>query len=471
MQVLVVLADAANRVVTRQALFARCWGSSSVGDDSLNRAVAAVRRIAQEIAASSFEVETIPRTGYRLKVEGSADSTGAGSGEVALRGRPPLLTRRAAVGTALGTAALLAGGLGLWSSRSEQRRKFEQLMARGESDLDSGDRNQQARDALRQATEIRPDDVRARGLFAYSLAYEADSASNEEAGAAEEAEREARSVLAEDPQNSNARLAMLLLQRANLDIANTDTRLRAILRDDPTNIYAMRQLWNLLQSAGRCSEAMVLVERAITLKPFAAANNFPRAQLLWILGRVAEADRVIDRALRTWPAHKFVRFARFTIFAYTGRPSAALAMLDQPEPLPFGQDSIRVWRLSLAAFEQRSPATIAAARNANVAGAAKVPSMSGQAVMTLCALGDLEAAFEIADKLLLFRQPVERRPGSSPPRSKVNSTAWRFSPWLFTPPLAPLRADPRFETLCEGVGLTEYWAKRGIVPDYRRGLI
>lgn len=47
MQVLVVLSDAANHVVTRQTLFNRCWGSTQVGDDSLNRAVAAVRRIAE----------------------------------------------------------------------------------------------------------------------------------------------------------------------------------------------------------------------------------------------------------------------------------------------------------------------------------------------------------------------------------------------------------------------------------------
>jgi len=38
MQVLVVLADAAGQVVTREALFQRCWGGVYVGEDSLNRA-------------------------------------------------------------------------------------------------------------------------------------------------------------------------------------------------------------------------------------------------------------------------------------------------------------------------------------------------------------------------------------------------------------------------------------------------
>lgn len=66
MQVLVVLADAAGAVVTRETLFRRCWGGVYVGDDSLNRAVAGVRRVAAEVSRGSLTVETIPRTGYRL---------------------------------------------------------------------------------------------------------------------------------------------------------------------------------------------------------------------------------------------------------------------------------------------------------------------------------------------------------------------------------------------------------------------
>jgi hypothetical protein len=38
---------------------------------------------------------------------------------------------------------------------------------------------------------------------------------------------------------------------------------------------------------------------------------------------------------------------------------------------------------------------------------------------------------------------------------------------LFIPPTATLRADARFDALGEGIGLTDYWHKRNIVPDYR----
>ena len=66
MQVFLMMVDARGQVVTRTELFDQCWGGTIVGDDSLNRAIARVRRVAAECAPGLFEIETIPRTGYRL---------------------------------------------------------------------------------------------------------------------------------------------------------------------------------------------------------------------------------------------------------------------------------------------------------------------------------------------------------------------------------------------------------------------
>src|SRR5690242_10463686 len=66
MQVFLLLLDAEGRVVTRTELFDQCWGGVIVGDDSLNRAIAKVRRTATQVAPRLLEIETIPRTGYRL---------------------------------------------------------------------------------------------------------------------------------------------------------------------------------------------------------------------------------------------------------------------------------------------------------------------------------------------------------------------------------------------------------------------
>ena len=73
MQVLLVLADAKGRVVTRDRLYDECWGGVTVGDYSLNRTITMVRRIAAQAAPGAFRIESIPRTGYRLLVDDSAD--------------------------------------------------------------------------------------------------------------------------------------------------------------------------------------------------------------------------------------------------------------------------------------------------------------------------------------------------------------------------------------------------------------
>jgi len=468
MQVLLVLADAAGQVVTREILFQRCWGGVYVGDDSLNRAIGAVRKIAAEVAGGSFEIETIPRTGYRLV--GDIRSLDQANGEQAVQGNR--VSRRTVVaGAALIAAA--TGGLGLWSvRRSQADQRFEELMDRGDQALRYNDPSDDPSQYFQQAVAMQPDDAKAQGLFAYSQSMRADHGDQVRVGdAAAQAERAARAALALDPKEPNARLAETLLQRSMLDFAATEDRLRSVLATDPHNVSAMRNLWSLLQSTGQSRAGFALVERAISVDPLAPISQYPLAQFLWILGRNAEADRVIDRAMQVWPAHRYVRFARFTIYTYTGRTRAALAMLNDAKTRPqdYSSTEVALWRKSLPALDQRTPVSIAAARSANLDAAKQNPGLAKQAVLVLSALGEIDAAFEIANQLLLFRHPVEVR-AQAGPRPPAKSTGWRFAPWLFTPPVAPMRADPRFAALCDGIGLTEYWTKRGITPDYQLGI-
>src|SRR3954454_6958289 len=125
MQVLVLLTEAAGQVVTRGTLFDRCWGGVYVGDDSLNRAVGAVRKLATDIAGGSFEIETIPRAGYRLT--GAPPEPVGGTHSAADLLEPHKLTRRELAAATLGVAAL--GGLGAWAAfYLRQEREFDALM-------------------------------------------------------------------------------------------------------------------------------------------------------------------------------------------------------------------------------------------------------------------------------------------------------------------------------------------------------
>jgi DNA-binding winged helix-turn-helix (wHTH) protein/tetratricopeptide (TPR) repeat protein len=72
MQVLVVLARAQGRAISRDDLLAICWGGVFVGDDAVHRCIARLRRLADE-APGSFSIVTQARVGYRLV---SADPAG-----------------------------------------------------------------------------------------------------------------------------------------------------------------------------------------------------------------------------------------------------------------------------------------------------------------------------------------------------------------------------------------------------------
>jgi TolB-like protein len=81
MQVLVALAHRRDETVTRDELIERCWNGLVVGDDAVQRCVGRLRKLASEIGG--FEIETLSRIGYRLRV--------IGSGQTELQSRSRLL--------------------------------------------------------------------------------------------------------------------------------------------------------------------------------------------------------------------------------------------------------------------------------------------------------------------------------------------------------------------------------------------
>jgi len=66
MQVLVALVHADAEVVSRDRLIELCWGGRLVGDDAINSSIAKVRALAALTTPPAFEIETVPRVGYRL---------------------------------------------------------------------------------------------------------------------------------------------------------------------------------------------------------------------------------------------------------------------------------------------------------------------------------------------------------------------------------------------------------------------
>ena len=458
MQVLVVLAEAAGQVITRETLFNRCWGGVYVGDDSLNRAVAAVRRAVAAVGGR-FEVETIPRTGYRLVVP-HAES---GFDVQPQRAR---LSRRAALAGAVATAIIGAPTL-WWTFRSSSDRRFNALMARGQEAMRKGAAVASTTQIFKEALSIRPNSAKAWGLFALLKSGLAQRIVGKESTVAvDEAEAAARTALTIDPNEPNALLAMFELQGSTLDWMTRDQRLRQIIAIDRANIDAIGELVLLLQAAGLNRESWNWNERALAIEPLSLDFLSKRAMKLWIAGRTSEADKVIDQVRALYPTDPEPWWVRFVILALTDRPRAAKAMLDGNPAMLGRPEEVKLWRTCLGALDQRSSETMARAREACFATVRTGAGDIAEAVMILAALGQVGSSFDAANGYLLSRGSVVRG-GNSPSNDGQSDATIRINTqWLFTPPCAVMRADARFGALCEGLGLTEYWHKRGVKPDY-----
>ena len=433
MQVFLLLLDAGSRVVTRNELFDQCWGGVYVGDDSLNRAIARVRRACAQIAPGLLEIETIPRTGYRLignlaEGRGARDHRANGSDFDALMQEASQVTRNAA--------------------RIDGRKTLR---------------------ALEQAVDLRPDSAKAWGLLALLRSMMAVGIDpNDAARVIDEAGNAARRAFAIDPEEPNALLAMFELQGATLDWFTRDLKLRQIIAIDPKNVLAITELVALVQSAGLNAESWELNEQALALEPLSPDLLSRRALKLWIADRTGEADKVIDQLRNLFSADPWAWWVRFLILAFTGRAVAARAML-QANPNMLDARSTSFWQICLTSLSERSDSSIARTRDACLEAARDWGGLAAQGVMILSELGELDAAFDVSNGFLLWRGPIIRKDPVDTKKKMGPDSSWRTGlQWLFTPACAAMRADPRFIPLCDELGLVDYWRSRGVRPDYQQ---
>lgn len=471
MQVLLAFADADGAVLTRDDLFRICWNGILVGDDSLNRAIAEVRRVARA-TDSGFGIETIPRIGYRLTGGASADTDSDPAQPSADAPSPPraAATRRWVMA---GGAAAVAGALGLWvATRPQEDPRVTELLKRAKQarldGLRSGD--EQAVVLLREAVAIEPDNAAAWGLLAVAHSRMLDVAPPDQAAAAVRAvEQAAARALALDPREPNGLWAQASLRYSLDDWVTTERKWLEIAAIDPSNTAAILSLTYFLQSVGRSRDSWTWNERHVALEPMAPGPQWRRALKLWILGRSREAILLVDRALELWPRHPLVRNAALVIFAFTDRVRSAILLVDEERarPTTLTPPAAALWEVLLKALDTRAPADIAAARDAALAAAPRAPGLAAYGSMALAALDEVDAAFRICEGFLLRRGPLAAPERRGEVKNLVNDPTWRETQWLFVPVTASLHADPRFDTLCEGIGLSRYWRQRGIQPDYK----
>jgi tetratricopeptide (TPR) repeat protein len=375
------------------------------------------------------------------------------------------VSRRGAVAggaAALGAIALAGGGY-WWSIHRHEDPRVQAILDGAQDALRKETADERTVRSLQSAIAMQPDNARSLGLLALVNSILALTSEDKDTPRlVDAAEKSARRALSIDAKEPNALLAMFELQGSTLDWFTRDQTLRQIIALDPKNTIAINELVLLTQATGYCRESWNWNERALALDPLSSSSLGKRAMKLWILGRTSEADKVIDQLRSLYPTDSWAWFVRFEIYVFTGRIGAAQAMLDSNAPGHGGPGAMARWRTCLAALDHPFTATIAKARDACIQGAVTSPEFAGQAVMIMSSLGQFNTAFDIANGLLLSRGPIV-------PRDTAHGAGWRIgTQWMFTPPAAPLRADPRFLAICDGVGITDYWRKRGVKPDYQQ---
>jgi DNA-binding winged helix-turn-helix (wHTH) protein/tetratricopeptide (TPR) repeat protein len=459
MQVLVTLADARGQVVTRDDLFRRCWGAAVVGDDSLNRAVADVRRAVRTAGGDAIAIETVPRTGYRLSV---------GDGETPAATPRPRDRRLVLAGA--GAAALAAAGTAAWLLRPDPARsRAAALVEDAEQARRTGvsEGFVRAAQALEQAVRLDPANAAAWGKLALVRGVLVDeTAPDRTAPLIEQVQQTARRALALDARQPDALSALAVLPPYFGDWAAAEARMNAVLAVAPGHVHTRDARAFLYVSVNRVREN--LAERvAITPKePLNATLLYRLVYAHWIMGRVDEADRAAERALQLWPRHIGAWFARLWVLGFTGRAERALAQIDdaaaRPDLPPW---MIETLRASMTALATRRPADVARA-SARLAGeVTQSPSAAVNALLILNGLGEIDRAYEVAHAYLLEEGPLMATVRWKPGQVLVNDQRRRKTHMLFTPVAAPMRADPRFAALTERVGLAAYWRATGRRPE------
>jgi DNA-binding winged helix-turn-helix (wHTH) protein/Flp pilus assembly protein TadD len=460
LQVLLALADAGGDVLTRDELIDQCWNGQVVGEDSLNRAIAELRR-ALRTASADLTVETISKVGYRLDVP-AAPAAAPPTRRVPSR-------RQVAVGASALVAAAAAGVYGFEHGRHRDPRVLQLLGRAREAMRDKlPDSMQQGVGFLREAVALAPDDADAWGMLAmawYQTAEFAPQPGIEQAVRA--CESAVRRALELDPDQADALAAQALLPPMFGDWFAAERRLDAVLRRHPDQMDVLDGKGVLLFSVGRTAAAADIIERLAQMDPLSPVFQFRRTYRLWTAGDLAAADRTIDRALQLWPRYPAIWYARFLLFALTGRVEAAQALLRGSPTAPpvLSADDLGGWSATLTALRSGKASDRDKAVAASVASA-RTFGMCTNAILSLAALGALDRAFDVAYAYLLDRGPLAAAIDRGSPGRAINDQRWRKTMMLFIPATAAMRADPRFAGLCRDLGMADYWRRMGVGPDY-----
>lgn len=427
MQLAIALMTKAGRVVPRSDLFQMVWGDAPMGDDSLNRLVAATRRNLRDVGHGRVEIETVPSAGYALIV-------------------------RAPSGTAeeVRTEAERALRAGFMSWRAAAPAPDYPAIAR-----------------LKAVVTALPDDAACWGMLALLYRHAAEYGPGEDREEfTAQCEYAAQRALDSDPFQPEAEIALTSIVPVFGHWGAAHDRLSAVLDRHKGHVIATHDLAIIEMSTGRVAEAKRLIDPLVTEDPLAPCFGYKTVYHHWSLGDLDTMDRRADRIYQLWPQHPAVWTSRFWTLAFTDRAAAAMQMLSSaaiPPPIPGSLADFLRELLRTVMDDFRAVDRIA--RRA-VDAVAIGPAQAVNSMMALGLLGDVERSYAVA-QAFYCRHGEVTVPTHSAQLAPVNEMGRRLTQVLFTPACAAMREDPRFEPLCERIGLKAYWETTDRRPDFR----
>ena len=459
MQVLVALAHAGGRIVTREELTDSCWNGRVVGDDSINRVLSRIRRVAADIGGGTFRVETIARVGYRLVHASSSGASAPAPAATATR----TFDRRYVLGaaaTSLGLAGAAAWWAGPWNRYAippEARALVDRAV------IIRQENNRQALAYLREAVRIAPDYGQAWGALALSYRYAIENEAPERVAGFEERLREAvRNAERYDPGNGDAAAAVLSTGPAFGRWSELEPLFRTAIRRRPDHAAAYALLGTLLMEVGRWSEAVGMLRSAEVRAASSPVLRYKLIVSLWAAGQISAAEDAIDRAMQLWPQHGAIWQTKIKLLALTGRPRQALALAEDPTARPLNEvdaPDMPGRMLYLTALATRSPSDIERAIEAVLRKGRDIEQERLNVALQAASLARVDLALDILEGVFLGAGEWALR--------SADKVSLSTHP-LFQPHAAPLWREPRLGRLLEAIGLERYWQRSGTVPDFRR---
>ena len=459
MEVLVVLAAAGGRTLSRDDLIDACWGGRAVTDDAVQRVISRLRALGRTFA--DFEVETINKVGYRL-IEKTAERLS----------ETPAVRRRQVVTAGAAAAGLGLLGLATWrlTGGSDVPPEAEVLIQKGMDALQNNDAfdaqdpgsTLQAIALLTEATRAAPKSAVAWGGLAMAYAVRKRTADlSERPGLDSRGRAAAETALRIDPVEARALGALRLLDPVYRNWQTVERADREAVSRNPNLPILLFVMADMLGSVGRWKEAVEFSGRLDRSRFLIPGADRKLLIDLWSSGNLQGADSQLEIAVKQWPQHPQIWRTRLAYLMYTGRANEALALLrdERNRPIELQTDYFETVGLTAEALAGRRRPLEAVERG--LAYLKVHPAAALQVAQSCVALRHQPAALAIFSGYYFAE-------GDWPQLAPKGGDQDRVTSPLFHPVMSPIWHRPEFSRLLERIGLEDYWRRSGIAPDYRR---